>query len=128
MLKTLIAMFVLSVSTIIATPARADYRTDICAPGNVWDGTSSTGVNGADPLSMLTESQDHITVVGHSDGATVLHLFGSMDDITYYDSGITITVSGAGDFSKTLVYQTVFLRLVSENDVTITAAVCAYEN
>lgn len=91
--------------------------------GNGWNG-SSVGAGGASPAIDKT-GRSSVTVVGNADAATTISVEGSVNGVTWYATGASQVLSGAGDFHIALTTGLPFVRVKSSDAATITATVVA---
>ena len=88
----------------------------------IWNDSTSSGVNGISIQVNLNQNSANITCFGNVDGATILTLQLSNDNVNYYDSQYSLTTTGGQDFGFSVPASSIkFCRLKSSSDVNITA-------
>jgi len=91
------------------------------ASANAWD-DAAVGA-GDDSASVDCFYQYRISAFGTADGATTISAWISQDDTTYFDTGESVVLSGAGDFHISFQTAARYVRLRSSDAVTITATI-----
>ena len=80
-----------------------------------------TGVNGPSTAVNFTAiSYRQFSLYGIVDGATVISVQFSNDNVTWYTSSYTVTMAGAGTFGITVQSSAYYVRVFSSNSVTAT--------
>lgn len=88
--------------------------------GVLWSG-SSTGAGGVSlSVNLSNKNIKNITIFGSLDGDSLLTVQFSNDNITYYDSQYTYTLSSAGDMGFNITCCPNYIRLKSSKDRTAT--------
>lgn len=93
------------------------------AQGNAWNAAAvgAAGVSAA----IDTKDRANVSAFGSVDAATTITVQVSEDNVTFYDTGSTSVLVGAGDFHISLNTGAKYARLKSSGAATITATIAA---
>ncbi len=96
--------------------------------GNAWNNTTgqTCGANGVS-TAIDSGGNKQIALFGHAGGATTLTCQVSQDNVTWYATSVTATLSGASDFNIDHISAARYHRLLSSADVQMVATIAAKE-
>jgi hypothetical protein len=102
-------------------------RTALPTTATIWNAVS-TGANTTSTNSLNIANAAFVSCFGHVSGSTVITVMASADNVNFYATQSTATVTGAGDFCINVSLGCGYVALQSTNSVTATAVASAKDS